>query len=180
MAKPQPPRVDSGEADTASAPAAPVAIELEAAAPVARPALRILPLRKGAIVPSYQSEHAAGLDLHACLEKPRILAPGDIDMIPCGFAMAVPVGFEAQVRPRSGLASKFGISMPNAPGTIDADYRGEVMVPLINLGRQAFTVEPGMRFAQMVIAPIAHARVMRVESLEDTSRGSGGFGSTGV
>jgi dUTP pyrophosphatase len=92
----------------------------------------------------------------------------------------VPVGFEAQVRPRSGLASQFGISMPNAPGTIDADYRGEVMVPLINLGREAFTVEPGMRFAQMVIAPVAHARVEEAAELEKTDRGAGGFGSTGV
>ncbi len=94
--------------------------------------------------------------------------------------MAVPVGFEAQVRPRSGLASKFGISMPNAPGTIDADYRGEVRVPLINLGRDPFTVEPNMRIAQMVIAPVARCDIEEVASLDDTQRGSNGFGSTGV
>lgn len=146
---------------------------------VQQPPLRIKVLREGAIVPGYQSEHAAGLDLHACLERARVLEPGDIAMIPCGFAMAVPAGFEAQVRPRSGLASRFGISMPNAPGTIDADYRGEVLVPLINLGREAFSVEPGMRFAQMVIAPVAHARIQRVEELDETERGTGGFGSTG-
>ncbi|MFG0252942.1 MAG: dUTP diphosphatase [Phycisphaerales bacterium JB038] len=176
----EPPREVEAKDANEALPAAPAELAIAAAAAVARPVLRILPLREGAIVPSYQSEQAAGLDLHACLQEPRVLAPGDIAMIPCGFAMAVPVGFEAQVRPRSGLASKFGISMPNAPGTIDADYRGEVMVPLINLGRRSFTIEPGMRFAQMVIAPIAHARVRRVASLEETDRGSGGFGSTGV
>lgn len=145
-----------------------------------RPRLQVKVLRPGAIVPSYQSEQAAGLDLHACLEAAIVLNPGDIAMIPCGFAMAVPVGYEAQIRPRSGLASRFGLSMPNAPGTIDADYRGEVMVPLINLGREPFTVEPSMRFAQMVIAPVAHARVEEVETLEETERGTGGFGSTGI
>ena len=107
------------------------------------------------------------------------LQPGDIALIPCGFAMALPPGFEAQVRPRSGLATKFGISMPNAPGTVDADYRGEMKVPLINLGRQAFTVEPGMRVAQMIIARVARAEVAVVHELTETSRGAGGFGSTG-
>jgi len=132
-----------------------------------------------AVIPQYQSEHAAGLDLHAAVARPIVLKPGDIRLIPCGFAMAVPVGYEAQVRPRSGLASKYGISMPNAPGTIDADYRGEVQVPLINLGREPFTVEPQMRIAQMVIAPVAHCQVEEVEELDETSRGGGGFGSTG-
>ncbi len=100
-------------------------------------------------------------------------------MVPCGFAMAIPYGFEAQVRPRSGLATKHGISMPNAPGTVDSDYRGEMMVPLINLGRAAFTVEHGMRVAQMVVAPVARATVREVDELDATARGQGGFGSTG-
>jgi dUTP pyrophosphatase len=108
------------------------------------------------------------------------LAPGDIAMIPCGFAMAIPHGYEGSVRPRSGLATKHGISMPNAPGTVDSDYRGEMMVPLINLGRAAFTVEHGMRIAQMVIAPVARATVREVTELDGTGRGAGGFGSTGT
>jgi dUTP pyrophosphatase len=142
--------------------------------------LRFLRLRPGAQVPAYQTSHAAGLDLHACLETPVTLAPGDIAMIPCGFAMAIPHGYEGSVRPRSGLATKHGISMPNAPGTVDSDYRGEMMVPLINLGRAAFTVEHGMRIAQMVIAPVARATVREVTELDGTGRGAGGFGSTGT
>jgi dUTP pyrophosphatase len=141
--------------------------------------IRFLRLHQGAQLPAYQTEHAAGLDLHACIEAPVILAPGDIAMIPCGFAMAIPHGFEAQVRPRSGLATKHGIGMPNSPGTVDSDYRGEMKVPLVNLGRAAFTVEHGMRIAQMVVAPVARATVRVVEELDGTSRGAGGFGSTG-
>ncbi|RLS26516.1 MAG: dUTP diphosphatase [Planctomycetota bacterium] len=141
--------------------------------------IRFLRLHQGAQLPAYQTEHAAGLDLHACIEAPVTLAPGDIAMIPCGFAMAIPHGFEAQVRPRSGLATKHGIGMPNAPGTVDSDYRGEMKVPLVNLGRAAFTVEHGMRIAQMVVAPVARATVRVVEELDGTSRGGGGFGSTG-
>ena len=141
--------------------------------------LRFKRLSKLADLPRYQTEHAAGMDLHAALSESVTIAPGEIRMIPCGFAMAVPVGFEAQVRPRSGLASRHGIGMPNAPGTIDSDYRGEVTVPLINLGRQPFTVERNMRIAQMVIAPVAHAAVQEVEELDETVRGAGGFGSTG-
>jgi dUTP pyrophosphatase len=120
------------------------------------------------------------MDLAACLDQPLVLQPGDIGLVPCGFAMAIPPGFEAQVRPRSGLGSKHGISMPNTPGTIDADYRGEVKVPLINLGRLPFTVEHGMRIAQMVIARVERADIREVSELEDTVRGVGGFGSTGV
>lgn len=141
--------------------------------------VRFKRLRAGAQVPAYQSEHAAGLDLHACLDAPLTLAPGDIVLVPCGFAMAIPHGFEAQVRPRSGLATKHGIGMPNAPGTVDSDYRGEMMVPLVNLGRAPFTVEHGMRVAQMVIAPVARAAVREVDELDGTARGHGGFGSTG-
>lgn len=161
--------------DDASAAAA---TDADAVAGLAVP-LRIRRLHPEAMLPRRQSEHAAGLDLHARLEAAVTLAPGDIRLIPCGFAMAIPPGWEAQVRPRSGLATKFGISMPNAPGTIDADYRGEVAVPLINLGREPFAVEPGMRIAQMVIAPVAMAVPVEVSELEDTARGSDGFGSTG-
>jgi dUTP pyrophosphatase len=141
--------------------------------------LRFRRLHPGAQVPAYQSEHAAGLDLHACVDAPVTLRPGDIALIPCGFAMAIPHGFEGSVRPRSGLATKHGISMPNAPGTVDSDYRGEMKVPLINLGREPFTVEHGMRVAQMVIAPVARATVAEVAELDATDRGHGGFGSTG-
>ncbi len=141
--------------------------------------LRIERINANVPLPRYQTEHAAGMDLHAALEFPVVLKPGDIRLIQCGFRMAVPLGYEAQVRPRSGLASKHGISMPNAPGTIDADYRGEVCVPLINLGREPFAVEPHMRIAQMIIAPIAHVQPVEVEELDETHRGHGGFGSTG-
>lgn len=138
---------------------------------------RLSPL---AVIPHYQSEDAAGMDLHAAVERPLVVSPGDTALVPCGFAMAIPTGYEAQVRPRSGLATKHGITMPNAPGTIDADYRGEVMVPLINLGREEFTVEPDMRVAQMVVAPVCRAEVVEVDDLSDTDRGGGGFGSTGA
>lgn len=143
------------------------------------PVLRFKRLDSRAVVPAYQSPQAAGLDLHAVLDGPLEISAGEILMVPCGFAMAIPAGWEAQVRPRSGLATKHGISMPNAPGTIDADYRGEVKVPLINLGQAPFTIEPGMRIAQMVIAPVARVVVQEVEELEETVRGGGGFGSTG-
>jgi len=119
------------------------------------------------------------MDLHAALASPVVIEPGEILLVACGFAVAFPPGFELQVRPRSGLATKFGISMPNAPGTIDADYRGEVKVPLINLGKMPFTVEPGMRIAQAVLCPVARARIEEVAELDATARGSGGFGSTG-
>jgi dUTP pyrophosphatase len=142
--------------------------------------LRFKRLSPSAKVPGYQTPLSAGMDLSACLDGPVVLEPGDITLIPCGFAMAIPEGFEAQVRPRSGLAVKFGISMPNTPGTIDADYRGEVKVPLVNLGRSPFTVEPGMRIAQMVIARVARADVVEVDELDATDRGQGGFGSTGT
>ncbi len=138
---------------------------------------RISPL---AVLPAYQSEHAAGMDLAAAIEAPLLLEPGQIALVPCGFSMAIPPGFEAQVRPRSGLASRYGISLPNTPGTIDSDYRGEVKVPLINLSREAFRVEPGMRIAQMVIARVERAQIHVVEVLDDTDRGHGGFGSTGA
>lgn len=144
-----------------------------------QPTLRFQRLDDRAVVPAYQSSHAAGLDLHTTIGESTVLEPGEILIVPCGFAMAIPDGWEAQVRPRSGLASRHGISMPNAPGTIDADYRGEVKVPLINLSKFPFTIEPGMRIAQMVIAPVARVVVEEVEELDSTGRGGGGFGSTG-
>jgi len=136
-------------------------------------------LRQNAVVPSYQSEHAAGMDLYSANEQPVTIAPGEVAMIPLGFAMALPDHYEAQVRPRSGIASKFGITLPNAPGTIDADYRGEVTIPLINHGNEPFVVEPAMRIAQMIIAPVVQATFELVEELDETLRSVGGFGSTG-
>lgn len=130
-------------------------------------------------LPAYQSEHAAGMDVHAALEYPVTVKSGEIHVIPCGFAIAVPVGYEAQIRPRSGLASKHGISIPNSPGTIDADYRGEVRIPLVNHGRDPFTIDPGMRIAQMLIKPVPHVTWREVDDLPDTDRGEGGFGHTG-
>jgi len=144
------------------------------------PEVRFKILRKGASPPAYQSALAAGLDLRACLAEPLPLAPGDIQLVPTGIALAIPPGFEGQVRPRSGLACKHGITAPNAPGTIDADYRGEVTVGLINLGRDAFTVEHGMRIAQLVIAPVARAQLVEAQNLDETARAAGGFGSTGI
>src|SRR5256885_10524750 len=150
-----------------------------------QPVLENLPLSPNTLVPVYHSEHAAGLDLAACLpggdgDPGVVIRPGEIALIPTGFAMAIPPGFEAQVRPRSGLASRFGVTLPNAPGTIDADYRGEVKVPLINLGKEPYTVLHGARIAQMVIAPVCHAVVVKVGALDETVRAAGGFGSTGV
>ena len=136
-------------------------------------------LRADAVLPRYMSEHAAGMDLSAALDAPVVLAPGDRRAVAPGLAMALPAGFEGPVRPRSGLAAKHGVTVVNAPGTIDADYRGEVMVLLVNLGREAFTVEPGMRIAQLVVAPVVQAEVEEVSELADTARGTGGFGSTG-
>jgi len=126
------------------------------------------------------SDHASGMDVCAACEGDVIIAPGDVVLIPCGFYMAVPVGYEAQMRPRSGLALKHGIVLPNSPGTIDADYRGEVCVILANVSREAFTVQRGMRIAQMVIAPVTRVETAMVEELDDTARGQGGFGHTGV
>jgi len=140
-----------------------------------------LPHGQGVDLPEYQTAHAAACDLHAAVpdDAPLVIAPGAIALIPCGFAMAVPVGYEAQVRPRSGLAAKYGISMPNAPGTIDADYRGEVKVPLINHGQAPFTVTRNMRIAQLLIQPVYLVAWQEVTELDDTERGAGGFGHTG-
>jgi len=140
-----------------------------------------LPHAEGLELPAYQTAHAAGLDLLAAVaeDKPVTLTPGQRALIPTGLMIAVPPGFEAQVRPRSGLALKHGVTVLNAPGTVDADYRGEVGVLLINHGDTAFTIRRGERVAQMVIAPVTQANLVGVESLSSTARGSGGFGSTG-
>lgn len=134
---------------------------------------------EGLALPAFATAHAAGADLRAAVSEAVTLAPGDIRLIPCGFAMAIPPGYEAQVRPRSGLSSQHGITLINTPGTIDADYRGEVQVPLVNHGREDFTVERGMRIAQMVIAAVPRVEFEEVEELDDTARGQGGFGHTG-
>jgi dUTP pyrophosphatase len=132
-------------------------------------------------LPSYQSEHAAGLDLLAAVpaNAPLTLAPSSRALVPTGIAIALPAGHEGQVRPRSGLAARHGVTVLNSPGTIDADYRGEVAVLLINHGEAPFTIRRGERIAQMVIAPVIKAELVRVTSLPATERGSGGFGSTG-
>jgi dUTP pyrophosphatase len=138
-----------------------------------------LPHGAGLPLPSYQTAHAAGLDLVAAVEAPVTLAPGERVLVPTGIAIALPEGFEAQVRPRSGLAAHDGVTLLNTPGTIDADYRGEIRVILINHGAAPFAVTRGLRIAQMVIAPVAHAALVEVTALDDTARGAGGFGSTG-
>jgi dUTP pyrophosphatase len=142
--------------------------------------LQILPHGEDLPLPAYATEHSAGMDLCAAIDAPVTLAPGAYGLIPTGLAMALPSGFEAQIRPRSGLAAKHGVTVLNAPGTIDADYRGEVKVILINHGKEPFTIERGMRIAQMVIARYEAVGFNLSESLDDTARGAGGFGSTGV
>lgn len=131
-------------------------------------------------LPAYETEQSAGMDLAAAIDAPTILAPGASDMIPTGLAIALPPGYEAQIRPRSGLAAKNGVTVLNTPGTVDADYRGEVKVILINLGNEDFVIERGMRIAQMVIAPVTQGLFTEVDVLSDTARGAGGFGSTGT
>jgi dUTP pyrophosphatase len=131
-------------------------------------------------LPDYFSHAAAGLDLPAAIVAPVVIAPGAFRLVPCGFAIALPAGFEAQIRPRSGLASRHGVTVLNAPGTIDADYRGEVKVLLINHGPDAFTVERGMRIAQMVVSPVASVTWHETDALPATARDAGGFGHTGA
>jgi dUTP pyrophosphatase len=140
-----------------------------------------LPHGEGLALPAYQTAHAAGLDLLAALptDAPLVLAPGRHAMVPTGLTIALPEGYEAQVRPRSGLAAKHGVTVLNAPGTIDADYRGEIAVLLINHGSEPFTIRRGERIAQMVIAAVVRADFVSVAALSSTDRGGGGFGSTG-
>ncbi|MFM2129966.1 MAG: hypothetical protein RL477_1512 [Pseudomonadota bacterium] len=142
--------------------------------------IRRLPHAEGLALPAYASEGAAGLDLPAAVEREVIIAPGERALIPTGFAIALPEGFEAQVRPRSGLAVHHGISIVNAPGTVDCDYRGEIMVCLVNLGQRPFVVTRGARIAQMVVAPVTRVQLREAASLDATARGVGGFGSTGT
>lgn len=135
---------------------------------------------KGLALPAYQSELAAGMDVGAAIEEPYTLEPGEIYLFPTGFCVALPPGYELQVRPRSGLAVKHGITVINSPGTIDADYRGEVCVALVNHGKTAFTVNRGDRIAQLVLAPVVQAQLELTARLDDTERGGGGFGHTGI
>ena len=132
------------------------------------------------IYPSYETEGSAGMDIRAYLEQPVIIKPGERKMIPTGLFMEFEPGYEVQIRARSGLAAKHGIGLVNGVGTIDSDYRGEILVALINLGQDAFAVENGDRIAQMVISPIVQAEIEPADELSDTARGAGGFGSTGV
>ncbi len=130
-------------------------------------------------LPAYRTAGSAGADLAALLDAPLVLAPGERTLVPTGLRVEVPAGYELQVRPRSGLALEHGVTVVNAPGTIDSDYRGEIMVLLVNLGASPFTVGPGDRIAQAVLAPVARAEFVAVESLEGSGRAGGGFGSTG-
>jgi dUTP pyrophosphatase len=131
-------------------------------------------------LPGYETEGASGMDVRASIELPVVLNPGDVKLIPTGFSMSIPQGYEAQIRPRSGLALKHGIGMVNSPGTIDSDYRGEVSIIMINWGKAPFTINRGDRIAQMVICKVFRAEFASVESLDDTGRGEGGFGHSGM
>jgi dUTP pyrophosphatase len=143
-------------------------------------AIRRLPGLAGLSLPEYKSPHAAAMDLAAAVAEPLVLESGARALVPCGFSIAVPDGYEAQVRPRSGLASRHGVTVVNAPGTIDPDYRGEVMVALVNLGPTSFVVERGMRIAQLLVAPVPRVAWAEVDELPATARGAGGFGHTGA
>ena len=141
--------------------------------------IKIVKLHKNAVLPEYQTVGAAGADIHACLETPVTLVPMERRMVPTGLAMALPEGYEVQIRARSGMSIKHGITMVNGIGTIDCDYRGELGVLLINLSEEPFTIEPGMRIAQMVIAKYERVEWREVDQLGETERGGGGYGSTG-
>ena len=130
-------------------------------------------------LPKYMTEHASGMDICAAVDNDVVLSPGERELIPTGFSIALPHGYEAQMRPRSGLAVRHGITMVNAPGTIDADYRGEIKIILINLGREPFTIKRGMRIAQMVIQRVSRCELIEVDGLDETPRNEGGFGHTG-
>jgi dUTP pyrophosphatase len=139
-----------------------------------------LPHGEGIDLPAYETAGAAGMDVRAAVEATLTIAPGARALVPTGFIFEIPQGFEIQVRPRSGLAFKHGVTCLNTPGTIDSDYRGEVKVLLINLGEADFVIERGMRIAQLIIAPVVQARVTETATASETARGAGGFGSTGV
>jgi len=142
--------------------------------------VQVLPHGQGLDLPAYQTVGSAGMDLRAAVDSQIVLGHLERVAVPTGLRIAIPAGFEGQVRPRSGLAFKFGISVPNAPGTIDSDYRGELKVLLINLGLEPFTITRGERIAQLVIAPVVQSPIVVVDDLDETERGVGGFGSTGV
>ena len=142
--------------------------------------MQILPNAQNLSLPSYATEQSAGMDLSAAIDGQIQLAPGQRALVPTGIAIALPPGYEAQIRPRSGLAAKNGVTVLNTPGTIDADYRGEIKVILINLGQETFAIERGMRIAQMVVARHERATWVVIDFLDETKRGSGGFGSTGT
>jgi len=141
--------------------------------------VQVQPEGEGLELPSYATDGAAGMDLRAAIEGEVMLAPGERALVSCGIRIALPAGYEGQVRPRSGLALRHGITLLNAPGTIDSDYRGTVAAILVNLGAEPFVVRRGERIAQLVIAPVARAELVEVEELEDSDRGEGGFGHTG-
>lgn len=143
-------------------------------------AISQMPHAKGLSLPKYATAQAAGLDLEAAIDAPITLKPGERALVATGLAIALPEGYEAQIRPRSGLAVKNGVTVLNSPGTIDADYRGEIKVILANLGAESFTVERGMRIAQMIVASHSRVNWNAVDTLDETERGSGGFGSTGI
>ena len=142
--------------------------------------VKVKKLHPKAIVPVYMTEHAAGMDLCTVIDTPVVLAPGERTLLPTGLAMEIPPGFEGQVRPRSGLALKKGIALVNSPGTIDADYRGEIGIIIINHGDDPVKFLPGDRIAQLIIAPVTQAALVEVDELNDSTRSSGGFGHTGV
>ena len=142
--------------------------------------VKVKKLHPDAVLPSYMTEHAAGVDLYTVIEAPVSLAPGERKLLPTGLAMESPPGYEGQVRPRSGLALKNGISLVNSPGTIDADYRGEIGVIIINHGNEQVDFLPGDRIAQLIIAPVTQAVLVEVDELNDSTRSTGGFGHTGV
>ena len=142
--------------------------------------VKVKKLHPNAIVPRYMTEHAAGMDLCTVADEPVVLAPGERALLPTGLAMEIPPGYEGQVRPRSGLALKKGIALVNSPGTIDADYRGEIGIIIINHGNEAVEIMPGDRVAQLIIAPVTRAALIEVDGLNDTARNSGGFGHTGL
>ena len=147
--------------------------------PLLRIPVQVLPEAADLPLPAYETEHAAGLDLRAALAEPLTLQPGQRALVSTGLRLALPAGYEGQVRPRSGLAVRHGLTLLNSPGTIDADYRGVVQVVVINLGQEPVTLQRGDRLAQLILAPVTRAVLVPVETLDDTSRGAGGFGSTG-
>ncbi|MFI5372556.1 MAG: dUTP diphosphatase [Candidatus Eisenbacteria bacterium] len=176
MSEPQAERVREPQAERVRKPQAERVDDREAI----RVRVRRLPHAEGLPLPTRASAGAAGLDLRAALAEPRRIEPGAIERVPTGLVLEVPIGFEMQIRPRSGLAMSHGITLPNTPATIDSDYRGEIVVALINLGREPFVIEPGMRIAQMILSRVPSIEWVEAEELSPTPRGSGGFGHTGV